>query len=201
LRELVVRNSEKDNEHLHLNVLWPCECIILKKKLQSFAQIRATNQRLIFCGRILKDDETIPETCFATDSADGKEIVPHVWMINVGFSLDRYHLQKEAASKKNIRATSGKIHPDEDLDTEARAKSADVELQAELKLIMWDLIQKVEVKILEGKRLALHALAYPAFHPPFPSATLTRHPAQRNSPRTQSSPRRRTGSISKRSWT
>ncbi|GMI20628.1 hypothetical protein TeGR_g925 [Tetraparma gracilis] len=90
LRELTVRNSEKNNEHLHLNVLWPCHCIILKKKLQSFVQIRSANQRLIFEGRILKDDDMIPEECFAKDSKDGKELVSHIWMINVGFSMDKF---------------------------------------------------------------------------------------------------------------
>ena len=51
----------QDGEKLHLNCIWPCETIILKKKLQAFVGIRADNQRLVYCGRILKDDEVIPE--------------------------------------------------------------------------------------------------------------------------------------------
>ena len=47
LREIIVRNGDKDGEKLHLNVLWPCECIILKKKLQAFVGIRSDNQRLV----------------------------------------------------------------------------------------------------------------------------------------------------------
>jgi hypothetical protein len=151
LRELTIRNTEKNNEHLHLNVLWPCEVIILKKKLQAFIQIRSVNQRLIYEGSILKDDQIIPESCFTADSKDGKDIVPHIWMINVGFSMDRYALKKDADDKSKMRANSGKIVPDDDLDSEERLLAEEGERRAEVKQALWDVVQKVEVRILEEK--------------------------------------------------
>ena len=160
LRELTVRNSVKGNEHLHLNVLWPCPCLILKKKLQAFVSVRATHQRLVFEGRILKDEEKIPESCFAQDSKDGKDLVPHIWMINVGASLDRYQAKKDADGKAAARGSStGKIHPEEELEEEEGESAEDLEMRGEVKKCVLDLVQRVEMKTLEENLAAAPAAA------------------------------------------
>ena len=127
LREITIRNSDNDGKPIILNVLWPCECFIIKKKLQSFAGVRADNQRLVFKGRILKDDEIIPEEVFKMDFKDAITIKNkkkralmllnmddgiefNVWMANVGFSADKYKL-KEKKSRKNLRRASGIVLP------------------------------------------------------------------------------------------
>lgn len=116
LKEVIVRNSDKDGERLHLNCIWPCETLILKKKLQAFVGVRSDNQRLVYCGKILKDDEIIPEDCFKADPKDGSDMVFHIWMINVGFSMDKYTAMKGKESR--LGATGAKIVPDDTLEME-----------------------------------------------------------------------------------
>ena len=81
-----------NGKHLHLNVIWPCEILVLKKKIQALCSIRSDNQRLVYMGKILRDEEMIPEECFIKEDKaaqkrhDGTaEMVFHIWLVNIGF--------------------------------------------------------------------------------------------------------------------
>jgi len=155
LREILVRNSEKDGEKLHLNCIWPCETIILKKKLQAFVGIRADNQRLVYCGRILKDDEVIPDECFKLDPKDDSEMVFHIWMINVGFSMNKYTAMKAKEDRLQSGVSGAKIVPDDTLGMEGEteeeriAREKDEEIAWEVKECVKHLVAQVEQKVID----------------------------------------------------
>jgi len=158
LREIVIRNSDNGGKEIILNVIWPCPCLILKKKLQAFAGVRADNQRLVFRGRILKDEEDIPEECFKADDfkmamkskkkrkqmlveeQDG--FVCQIWLCNVGFSLDKYKVKEKKKRRKSRKdgsivpnlngSDSEESYSDDDSDNEVRALSPEEQLARDL---------------------------------------------------------------------
>ena len=164
LREVTVRNTDdSERKEIHVSVIWPCETLILKKKLQAFAGIRADNQRLVFQGRILKDDEIIPDECFLVDSKkkqksknDGSdEMVFHIWMVNVGFSFNKYQLMKEKQEKMQLDKMHSPHKPlqeEEDLDEEAKERKKNEEIAWEVNEAMKALITSVEQKVSTRRR-------------------------------------------------
>lgn len=169
-----MKQSDEDGKHLHLNVIWPCQIIILKKKIQAQCSIRSDNQRLVYMGRILKDEETIPEDCFKQEDKaarkrhDGtEEMVFYIWLVNVGYSLDKYQLMREKQSKMQLGGVSNaKITPDDDLEereTEAEKEEREKEekIQWEVNECLKSVITKVEAKVIDeqlsGKDPVLHA--------------------------------------------